>query len=391
MTDHPESPAPPITFCHTTQHFKDASDYTFEAHLRWSDGDRLGGVATPEHLLACGFVPQQQLTEALAKVSLLEVLRDKQGAQLNEMGRIIDERDTAKTQLTAANALASEQLERAEALVSDYNGLLATLQTTTEQLAAERAKREHLERAAGFLERKGARLVLFAPTGAHATEDVIESSYDLMPDDVIAAAEAEGLQPEATPAAPAEGGQRPRGCLKCGALDDQCELRGCLTMAEGAKAAEGSVAAWVKEANRLDAYAKRLEAERAALVEPDIEVVAARVHENWCCMKLAAGFTSRLSESGEELMRPYAMLSEPAKELDRGTVRAVLDAIRAQPSPTSEAKDSKTCRHQWRSPLSHTCIRCGFVDEGSEHMGAVEFPGGEPRLDGETGPKWEPE
>jgi hypothetical protein len=62
---------------------------------------------------------------------------------------------------------------------------------------------------------------------------------------------------------------------------------------------------------------------------PDIEVVSAKVHEAWMESKRAQGVTSRKSETGEELMVPYDQLSEPAKELDRGTVRAVYKAIRA--------------------------------------------------------------
>lgn len=61
---------------------------------------------------------------------------------------------------------------------------------------------------------------------------------------------------------------------------------------------------------------------------PDIELVAAKVHEAWMASKRKQGVTSRKSESGEELMVPYAQLSEQAKELDRATVRAVYDAIR---------------------------------------------------------------
>ena len=60
---------------------------------------------------------------------------------------------------------------------------------------------------------------------------------------------------------------------------------------------------------------------------PDIEIVADRVHEAWMQSKLKQGVTSRKSESGEELMVPYSDLSEPAKELDRGSVRAVYAAI----------------------------------------------------------------
>ena len=60
---------------------------------------------------------------------------------------------------------------------------------------------------------------------------------------------------------------------------------------------------------------------------PDIEAVAAKVHEAWMETKRAQGITSRQSESGEELMVDYAQLSEAAKELDRGSVRAVYSAI----------------------------------------------------------------
>ena len=62
---------------------------------------------------------------------------------------------------------------------------------------------------------------------------------------------------------------------------------------------------------------------------PDIEVVSAKVHEAWMESKRAQGVTSRKSETGEELMVPYEQLSEPCKELDRATVRAVYEAIRA--------------------------------------------------------------
>ena len=62
---------------------------------------------------------------------------------------------------------------------------------------------------------------------------------------------------------------------------------------------------------------------------PDIEVVAARVHAAWMESKRAQGLETRQSETGEELMVPYEQLSEAAKELDRGSVRAVYEAIRA--------------------------------------------------------------
>jgi len=60
---------------------------------------------------------------------------------------------------------------------------------------------------------------------------------------------------------------------------------------------------------------------------PDIELVSAAVHEAWIASKAAQGVTSRKAEDGEELIAPYAQLSEKAKELDRVTVRAVYAAI----------------------------------------------------------------
>lgn len=68
---------------------------------------------------------------------------------------------------------------------------------------------------------------------------------------------------------------------------------------------------------------------------PDIEIVAAKVHEAWMNSKKKRGITTRKSESGEELMVPYEKLSEEAKELDRASVQAVYDAI-------EEVTDEKT-------------------------------------------------
>lgn len=62
---------------------------------------------------------------------------------------------------------------------------------------------------------------------------------------------------------------------------------------------------------------------------PDIEAVAAKVHEAWMEAKLAQGITTRKSEAGEELMVDYQQLSEGAKELDRVSVRAVYAAIQS--------------------------------------------------------------
>ena len=60
---------------------------------------------------------------------------------------------------------------------------------------------------------------------------------------------------------------------------------------------------------------------------PEIEIVAAKVHEAWMNRKRAQGVTSRKSEDGEELMVAYVQLSEQAKDLDRETVRAVYAAL----------------------------------------------------------------
>lgn len=60
---------------------------------------------------------------------------------------------------------------------------------------------------------------------------------------------------------------------------------------------------------------------------PDIETVSDEMHEAWMKQKRANGITTRKSEDGEELMVPYAQLSEKAKDLDRAGVRAVYAAI----------------------------------------------------------------
>jgi len=60
---------------------------------------------------------------------------------------------------------------------------------------------------------------------------------------------------------------------------------------------------------------------------PEMEEVAAAVHQAWMESKRSTGIQSRLSEDGEELMVPYAQLSEKARDLDRNTVKAVYAAI----------------------------------------------------------------
>lgn len=58
-----------------------------------------------------------------------------------------------------------------------------------------------------------------------------------------------------------------------------------------------------------------------------VEALAEAAHEAWMETKRAQGITSRNSEWGEDLMVPYCDLTEQAKDLDRGTVRGVLEAV----------------------------------------------------------------
>jgi hypothetical protein len=75
---------------------------------------------------------------------------------------------------------------------------------------------------------------------------------------------------------------------------------------------------------------------------PDIEIVAAKVHEAWMESKHKKGVTTRKSETGEELMVPYANLSDDAKELDRGSVRAVYAAIEEVTKESTNAMTSQS-------------------------------------------------
>jgi hypothetical protein len=66
---------------------------------------------------------------------------------------------------------------------------------------------------------------------------------------------------------------------------------------------------------------------KEAAAKTRLELISAKVHEQWIESKHKQGVTSRLSETNEELMVPYDQLSEAAKELDRGSVLAVLTAL----------------------------------------------------------------
>lgn len=58
-----------------------------------------------------------------------------------------------------------------------------------------------------------------------------------------------------------------------------------------------------------------------------IELCAESVHDKWVETKRAQGVTSRPAEDGTEQMAPYADLPEHIKDLDRGSVEAVVDAL----------------------------------------------------------------
>lgn len=75
---------------------------------------------------------------------------------------------------------------------------------------------------------------------------------------------------------------------------------------------------------------------------PDIELVAATVHQAWIDAKIAAGVKSRPAADGREQMVPYEQLDDDLKELDRATVRAVYAAIEKHAPP--EPKASKTAK-----------------------------------------------
>lgn len=68
---------------------------------------------------------------------------------------------------------------------------------------------------------------------------------------------------------------------------------------------------------------------RFATREELIELLAAGSHEGYLAGKRASGTTSRLTESGEEVMVPYADLSESSKNISRSAAAAILDALEA--------------------------------------------------------------
>lgn len=87
--------------------------------------------------------------------------------------------------------------------------------------------------------------------------------------------------------------------------------------------------------------------ETVTLAVTDVEALSAQVHEAWMATKREQGITTRPSEWGEEQMVPYVELSERAKDLDRSTVQAVLDAqtvLAAVPPSEHPTVDEGACR-----------------------------------------------
>lgn len=102
--------------------------------------------------------------------------------------------------------------------------------------------------------------------------------------------------------------------------------------------------------------------ETVTLAVTDVEALSAQVHEAWMATKREQGITTRPSEWGEEQMVPYVELSERAKDLDRSTVQAVLDAqtvLAAVPLSEHPTVDEQECDHDWmRCP---DCTPCDAI------------------------------
>jgi hypothetical protein len=96
-----------------------------------------------------------------------------------------------------------------------------------------------------------------------------------------------------------------------------------------------------------------------------VEEIAADVHFAWMLAKRGQGVTSRLSETGEELMVPYEQLSEEAKNLDRATVLAVLEAptFAAAYQPVPEPSDVRRCRYCGCTDDRGCRVGCWWVEE----------------------------
>jgi hypothetical protein len=103
---------------------------------------------------------------------------------------------------------------------------------------------------------------------------------------------------------------------------------------------------------------------------PDIEVVAAEVHEAWRAEKIAAGVTSRPSGlSGQEQLVPWSDLHEKDKESNRMMIRTVYAAIeKATPCCTKPVIDrinealSSSPKYPDRKEAGYIFLFRGFLE-----------------------------
>lgn len=98
-----------------------------------------------------------------------------------------------------------------------------------------------------------------------------------------------------------------------------------------------------------------------------IDSLAEHVHDTYVRRSRENGVTSRLSPDGEEYMRPYADLSNAAKDLDRATVQAVINAINKS-GHILVIRDVYDRRHrQWRDTWNDLCrIRHALTSENGD-------------------------
>jgi hypothetical protein len=135
---------------------------------------------------------------------------------------------------------------------------------------------------------------------------------------------------------------------------------------------------------------------------PDIEAVSAAVHDSWMDGKRKTGIKSRKAENGEELMVPYAKLSDPQKEQDRATVRTVYEAInrlsegdsmfppKKKPFPAKpdlSEPDSLDAKPTPKMPMHEEAEEPAVEASGAKLLADIEAAGEEHGLDAETSRK----
>lgn len=103
------------------------------------------------------------------------------------------------------------------------------------------------------------------------------------------------------------------------------------------------------------------------MILPNVERVAAAVHESWLTRKRAEGVTSRPHpRTGDEQIAPWADVSEVVKEENRALVRTVyaaLETVDAVAEAFPEPPDMKRSFPDRRAPvtpvwIAHACPNC---------------------------------